>query len=207
MAIRAAIGCEPMAYCAAIGRREPAVGYFRGRGGLLLAWWGIKLLLAIAPDNLPRAHDIRLDTRVAGFTLFVSLPTGIVFGLLPALQASKINLGATLKEAGATPPDDRASFARPPDRGRSGAGFWLPDGAGLLIRSFARTEVDPGLDPRGVLQWKADIMLPFAKYKDGRSVAFFQQTLERAPVLPGAPAAATPLLAAEWRAWQVRLCH
>ena len=68
--------------------------------------------------------------------------------------------------------------------------FVLLIGAGLLIRSFARlTEVDPGLDPRGVLTM--DILLPIAKYKDGRGVAFFQQTLERVRALPGVQAAAT----------------
>ncbi len=70
--------------------------------------------------------------------------------------------------------------------------FVLLIGAGLLIRSFAQlTEVDPGLDPRGVLTM--DIMLPFAKYRDGRSVAFFQQTLERVRALPGVEAAAAVL--------------
>ena len=191
MAIRAAIGASRWRIVRQLGAESLLLAISGGAGGLLLAWWGIKLLLAIAPDNLPRAHDIRLDTRVAGFTLFVSLLTGIVFGLLPALQASKINLGATLKEGGR----DAAGLLRRRLRGLLIVGevalaFVLLIGAGLLIRSFARlTEVDPGLDPRGVLTM--DIMLPFAKYKDGRSVAFFQQTLERVRVLPGVEAAAT----------------
>jgi putative ABC transport system permease protein len=68
--------------------------------------------------------------------------------------------------------------------------FVLLIGAGLLMRSFARlTEVDPGLDPRGVLTM--DVMLPPAKYSDGRSAIFFQQTLERVRALPGVEAAAT----------------
>jgi putative ABC transport system permease protein len=162
-----------------------------GAAGLLLAWRLVELLLAIAPDSLPRAYDIRLDARVAGFTLVVSLLTGIVFGLLPALQASKINLGVTLKEGGR----DAAGLLRRRLRGflvvsEVALAFVLLIGAGLLIRSFARlTEVDPGLDPRGVLTM--GIQLPFAKYRDGRSVAFFQQTLERVRALPGVEAAAT----------------
>src|SRR4029434_7478106 len=162
-----------------------------GAAGLLLALWGVDLLLAIAPDNLPRAYDIRLDTRVAGFTLLVSLLTGVVFGLLPALQTSKISLGMTLIEGGR----DNGGLLRRRLRGflvvsEVALAFVLLIGAGLLIRSFARlTEVDPGIDPRGVLTM--DVMLPPAKYSDGRSAIFFQQTLERVRALPGVEAAAT----------------
>jgi putative ABC transport system permease protein len=80
-----------------------------GAAGLSLAWRLVELLMMIAPDNLPRAYDIGLDTRVADFTLLVSLLTGIVFGLLPALQASKIDLGAT-------PPDYYCAVCAAPGR-------------------------------------------------------------------------------------------
>ncbi len=191
MAIRAALGASRWRVVRQLLTESLLLAISGGAAGLLLAWWGVDLLLAIAPDNLPRAYDIRLDTRVAGFTLLVSLVTGIVFGLLPALQASKIDLGETLKEGGR----DAAGLLRRRLRGflvvsEVALAFVLLIGAGLLIRSFARlTEVDPGIDPRGVLTM--DIMLPFAKYKDGRSVAFFQQTLERVRALPGVEAAAT----------------
>src|SRR5206468_8251869 len=70
-----------------------------GSLGLLLAVWGVKLLVAVSPDNIPRAGEIGLDGRVFGFTVAVSLLTGIIFGLVPALQASKPDLNETLKDA------------------------------------------------------------------------------------------------------------
>jgi putative ABC transport system permease protein len=190
MAIRASLGASRWRVARQLLTESLLLAISGGAAGLLLARRLVELLLAIAPDNLPRAYDIRLDTRVAGFTLLVSLLTGIVFGLLPALQASKIDLGATLKEGGR----DAAGLLRRRLRGflvvsEVALAFVLLIGAGLLIRSFARlTEVDPGLDPRSVLTM--DILLPFAKYKEGRSLAFFQQTLERVRALPGVEAAA-----------------
>jgi putative ABC transport system permease protein len=191
MAIRTALGANRWRVVQQLLTESLLLAISGGAAGLLLAWWGVELLLAIAPDNLPRAYDIRLDTRVAGFTLLISLLTGIVFGLLPALQSSKIDLGETLKEGGR----DAAGLLRRRLRGflvvsEVALAFVLLIGAGLLIRSFARlTEVDPGLDPRGVLTM--DIALPFAKYRDGRGLTFFQQTLERVRALPGVEAAAT----------------
>jgi len=191
MAIRAALGANRWRMLRQLLTESLLLAFSGGAAGLLLARWGVDLLLSIAPDKLPRAYDIRLDARVAGFTLLISLLTGIVFGLLPALQGSKIDLAETLKEGGR----DAAGLLRRRLRGflvvsEVALAFVLLIGAGLLIRSFARlTEVDPGLDPRGVLTM--DILLPFAKYKDGRGLAFFQQTLERVRALPGVEAAAT----------------
>jgi putative ABC transport system permease protein len=191
MAIRAALGASRWRVVRQLLTESLLLAISGGAAGLLLAWWGVDLLLAIAPDNLPRAYDIRLDTRVAGFTLLVSLLTGIVFGLLPALQTSKINLIVTLKEGGR----DGGGLLRRRLRGflvvsEVALAFVLLIGAGLLIRSFARlTEVDPGIDPRGVLTM--DIILPHTKYSGGRIAAFYQQTLERVRALPGVEAAAT----------------
>jgi putative ABC transport system permease protein len=190
MAIRAALGASRGRVIRQLLTESLLLAIAGGAAGLLLARWGVALLLALAPDNLPRAYDIRLDARVAGFTILVSLLTGIVFGLLPALQASKIDLGVTLKEGGR----DAAGLLRRRLRGflvvsEVALAFVLLIGAGLLMRSFARlTEVDPGFDPRGILTM--NISLPFPKYSDGRSVAFFQQTLERVQALPGVEAAA-----------------
>ena len=191
MAIRAALGASRGRVMRQLLTESLLLAVSGGAAGLLLARWGVELLLAMAPDNLPRTYDVRLDIRVASFTLLVSLLTWVVFGLLPALQTSKINLGVTLKEGGR----DAAGLLRRRLRGSLIVGevalaFVLLIGAGLLIRSFARlTEVDPGLDPRRVLTM--DIMLPPAKYTNPQAAAFFQQTLERVRALPGVVAAAT----------------
>ncbi|HEY6400233.1 MAG TPA: ABC transporter permease, partial [Blastocatellia bacterium] len=191
MAIRAALGASRGRVVRQLLTESVLLAISGGAAGLLLAWRGVELLLAIAPDNLPRAYDIRLDTRVAGFTLLVSLLTGIVFGLLPALQASKIDLGAMLKEGGR----DAAGLLRRRLRGLMVVGevalaFVLLIGAGLLIRSFAQlTEVNPGIDPHRVLTM--EIVLPTAKYSYSQIAPFFQQTLERVRALPGIEEAAT----------------
>jgi len=71
-----------------------------GAAGLLLAFWGAGLLLRFAPDDLPRIHEVRVDGRVLAFTFAISLVTGILFGLVPALAASNPDLNETLKEGG-----------------------------------------------------------------------------------------------------------
>src|SRR5262249_23212958 len=160
MAIRAALGASRWRVVRQLGAESLLLAISGGTAGAVLAWVGGVLLRAGAPCKLPPAYDIRLDIRLAGFTLLVSLLTGIVFGLLPALQASKIDLGATLKEGGR----DAAGLLRRRLRGflvvsEVALAFVLLIGAGLLIMSFARlTEVDPGLDPRSVLTM--DILLP-----------------------------------------------
>ncbi|MGH9767659.1 MAG: ADOP family duplicated permease [Blastocatellia bacterium] len=190
MAIRAALGASRWRVVRQLLIESLLLAISGGAAGLLLAWRLVELLLSIAPDNLPRAQDIRLDTRVAGFTLVVSLLTGIVFGLLPALQASKINFGEALKEGAR----DAAGLLRRRLRGFLVVGevalaSVLLIGAGLLIRSFARlTEVDPGFDPRRILMM--NVWPQPAKYTNSQANAFHQRTLERVRALPGVEAAA-----------------
>jgi putative ABC transport system permease protein len=190
MAIRAALGASRWRVVRQLLSESLLLAISGGAAGLLLAWHLVELLLSIASDNLPRAQDIRLDTRVAGFTLVVSLLTGIVFGLLPAFQASKINFAEALKEGG------RGSDGLLRRRlrgflvvGEVALAFVLLIGAGLLIRSFARlTEVDPGFDPRGILMMNVWPQPP--KYTNSQANAFHQRTLELVRALPGVEAAA-----------------
>jgi len=190
MALRAALGASRCRVVRQLLAESLLLAISGGVAGLVLAWWGVELLLKIAPDNLPRAQDIRLDIRVAGFTLLVSLLTGIVFGLLPALQAAKINLGEALKEGGR----DAAGLLGRRLRGflvvsEVALAFVLLIGAGLLSRSFARlTEIDPGFDPRGILMMNVWPQPP--KYTNAQANAFHQQTQERVRALPGVAAAA-----------------
>jgi putative ABC transport system permease protein len=190
MAIRAALGASRWRVVRQLLNESLLLAISGGAAGLLLAWQLLELMLSIASDNLPRAQDIRLDTRVAGFTLVVSLLTGIVFGLLPALQASKIDFAEALKEGGR----GAAVLLRRRLRGFLVVGevalaFMLLIGAGLLIRSFARlTEVDPGFDPQRILMMNVWPQPP--KYTNSQANAFHQRTLERVRALPGVEAAA-----------------
>jgi putative ABC transport system permease protein len=189
MAIRAAIGASRGRVVRQLLTESLMLALSGGTLGLLLAWWGIDLLLAISPGNLPRADDIRLDNRVVGFTLLVSLLTGIAFGLLPALQAARPDFNETLKEGGrraaGLPHNGFRSFLIV---GEVALAFVLLIGGGLLLKSFVRlVGVDPGFDPRRVLTM--DVLLPRAKYRGAQTSAFFQQALERVRTLPGVEAA------------------
>src|SRR5262249_39833705 len=104
--------------------------------GLLLARWGVTALLNLFADSLPRAHEIGLDGRVVGFTLMLSLLTGIVFGLAPALQSSGAELQTALKEGGATGEGPQRRLLRSALVVLEvAASLVLLAGAGLLIRS------------------------------------------------------------------------
>jgi predicted permease len=163
-----------------------------GAFGLLLSIVGIKLLTSFIPPDISQVKAITLDTRVLGFTLLVSLLTGVIFGLIPALQASMFNPNETLKEGG------RESSAG--SRGNRIRGFLviaevavslvLLIGAGLLINSFMRLRsVDPGFKTDNLLTMK--IVLPDLKYPDhARRSAFYTDLLQRVEALPGVKSAA-----------------
>jgi predicted permease len=151
-AIRAALGASPARVIRQLLTESVMLGIAGGGIGLVVAKWGTRAILAALPETLPRAEEIALDTHVLLFTIGVSLLTGIVFGLVPALKASRLDLHDTLKEGG---------------RGSSGArhrtqsvlvavemamALVLLIGAGLMIRSLAALwSINPGFDPRKVL--------------------------------------------------------
>jgi len=152
--------------------------------GLMLAWWGADLLMALAADSIPRVGKIELDNRVLGFTLLVSLLTGLIFGLAPALQSSRPDLNETLKEGGRS--SSRLGRARNVLIVIEVAlALVLLVGAGLMIRSFRHLqEVDPGFDPRNLLTMR--LFLPESKYPETKQRrAFFEQVLQRIEELPG----------------------
>ncbi len=164
-------------------------------GGLLGAlWssWGVKLLLKMAPDNLPRLSQIGIDGRALGWTALVSLLTGVVFGLAPAWQSSRLSLNEALKEGG-------RSGADSPGKRRwrdllviseLALAVMLLIGAGLLVKSFWRLQqVDSGIDAERVLTM--ELALRGERYNDPQQVdAFYPRLLERIQALPGVRAAA-----------------
>ena len=158
-----------------------------GAIGLLLAYLGLKALIAVAPDNVPRLNEVSIDASVLVFTLGVAMLTGIVFGLVPAFQATKPDLNETLKEGG------RGSTGGA--RGRVvrnvlvvaevAFALVLLTGAGLMIRSFIRLqEVQPGFKPDHLLTLR--LRLPQTKYSDAAQLTpFYQNLIERVRTLPG----------------------
>jgi len=157
--------------------------------GWLLAWGCMESLLSLSPENVPRLQDVRLDGRVFGFTLLVSLLTGVIFGLAPALQAAKTELTETLKEGGRGGEGARGARLRSALMiAEVAIALVLMAGAGLLLNSFWRLlQVNPGFDPRQTLTFRLN--LPDNKYSDPQAVAFFERLQARLQNLPGARSA------------------
>jgi putative ABC transport system permease protein len=169
---------------------------FLGGGllGLLIAFWGVKLLVAVDPGGLPRVQEIDVDGRVLLFTLGVSLVTGLLFGLIPALHATGGGrLYDALKEGGrAMAGGGRGKLVRNAlVLVEVAVALVLLVGAGLLIQSFSRLQaVDPGFRPEGVLT--AGVNLPAFKYPDSpRQAAFYRQLIERLETQPGVESVGT----------------
>jgi putative ABC transport system permease protein len=156
--------------------------------GLLLAGWGIRALVAISPSDLVNLQGVGLNFQVLALTVVVSLVTGLLFGLAPALEATRLNLGDALKEGGKGAGGHSVRSSRL--RGalvvaEVALALVLLAGAGLLIKSFLRLQgIDPGFKQENVLTMV--MRLPGAKYtEDQQMVAFYRKAGERLRALPG----------------------
>jgi predicted permease len=153
-AIRSALGASPGRVIRQLLTESVMLGLVGGGIGLLLAKWGTRAILAALPESLPRAEEIGIDAHVLFFTLGISIVTGIVFGLVPALKTMSPDMHATLKEGG------RGSSGA---RHRTQSVFVIVEmamavvlliGAGLMIRSLAALwSIDPGFDPRNAVSF------------------------------------------------------
>lgn len=190
IAIRAALGASRGRVMRQLLTESVLLALAGGLLGLLLAVWGIEALVALGPADIPRLDSIGLDGQVLAFTLSVSLITGVVFGLLPAFQASNPHLIDNLKEGGRDSSDTvrgnrlRTSLAA----AEIALALVLLVGAGLMARSFSALQnVDAGFDPDKVLTMQ--MLLPATKYADGPKVAeFANRLIEQVSMLPGVEA-------------------
>ena len=175
-----------------------------GIAGLIFSFWAVDAFIALSPTQLPRQPEVGVNLTVLGFSLAIALLTGLMAGLLPALQASRPDLTAALKEG-----DARSGAGRGRRRARNllaatqiALSVMLLVSAGLLIKSFARLlDVDPGFRPQRVLS--ASLALPSSRYPDGdAALRFYERLTERIASLPGVAAAATasmiPLTGQNW---------
>ena len=192
MAIRSALGAGRFQLVRQLLTQSLLLAVFGGVLGVLVAFWGTDVLLKLAPRNIPRLAEARIDFPVLGFALLTSVLTGVVFGLAPALRMSRPDVNESLKEASRT-----SSGASAGSRLRGvlvvaevAVAFVLVIGAGLLIRSFRLIQsVEPGFRAENVLAM--DIAPPPSKYRQPfERVAFFQEVLERVEAVPGVRSAA-----------------
>jgi putative ABC transport system permease protein len=191
MAIRVALGASRWRVVRQLLTESLALSLLGGALGLLVALWGVDLISAFIPADIPRFKETGLDPTVLGFTLIASVLTGVLFGLAPALQLSRINLNEALKEGGrsATEGHSRHRLRSALIVSEVALSLVLLVGAGLLIKSFLRLRnTDPGFNSQQVLT--ASISLPEARYpKDEQQSKLYQQAIERIARVPGVEAA------------------
>jgi putative ABC transport system permease protein len=192
LAIRAALGADRGRLVRQLLTESIVLGLLGGAAGLILATLSTDLLPRLAPAGLPRLSDIAIDRRVLAYAAGASVFTSLLFGLVPALYASRRDAGLDLKEGGRTGAGGRrggrvrAALAV----GELAIALLLLVGAGLLVRSFiALNSEDPGFATRGVLALR--LSLPPADYGEpARVTNFYEQLVERLKALPGVESAA-----------------
>lgn len=185
--IRTALGAGRWRIVRQLLTESILIAILGGTIGVLFAWWGTNLLIALKPQNLPRLDEIGVDLRVFGFTLAVSLLTGLIFGLLPAWNASRAGVSAGLKEGGRS-----ATSSRSQQRlrnafvvGELAVALVLLVGAGLLVKTFWKLRnVEPGFNPNHLLTMRVE--LPETRHKEvDTQTRFRAQALANINSLPG----------------------
>src|SRR5690349_2179626 len=187
IAVRTALGASRDRLIRQLLTESVLLALMGGVLGLFLAFWGVRAIIAINPANLPRADEIGVDGPVMLFTLLVSLLTGLLFGLAPAVHTAATDLHGMLKEGGRGSAGDRGGqgLRRMLVVAEVALALTLLTGAGLLIKSFARLQgVDPGFEPDRLLTF--NLSLPAARYpSDTAQIAFFDQVIPAISAVPG----------------------
>jgi len=191
IAIRMALGADRRRIMKQLLTESLLLASVGAAGGVLLGWWGINLLRTIGSNDLPRLDEVSIDARVLAFTGLLSLLSGLLFGLVPAWQASRNGLSQYLRQA---------------PQARNGGPAWrrtrkllvvvevalsivLLAGAGLMLNSFLRLKrVSPGFAPERILT--TEITLPSVRYKEPAQInTFYEQLIAQLRNLPGVEAA------------------
>jgi len=187
ISIRSAIGATRGRIVFQLLVESVLLSVIAGAVGLLLATWGVDLLVALAPAEIPRVDTITIDRTVLLFTLVLSVLTGIIFGLAPALSASKTNLVEALKEGsrGSTEGRRRNRVRNVLVMGEVALSVFLLVGAGLLLRSFLRLSgVNPGFDYRNAIS--IDLAIRQSAFpKDEEVAQYHRRALAELAAIPG----------------------
>ncbi|MBO0720190.1 MAG: ABC transporter permease, partial [Blastocatellia bacterium] len=189
IAIRAALGARPRRLTRQLLTESMLLAVLGGAAGTLLGWWGIGAIRALMPQGILDLLGPRLDLRVLGFSLAISLGSGVLSGLFLIRRTARPDIIDSLREGG-------GGYGVASQHARSmvvvaeiALAVVLLIGAGLMIRSLWKLQhVEPGFDSRNVLT--AEISLPGNRYRDWQQIShFFQQLIEKVRALPGVNAA------------------
>ncbi|HEX8898521.1 MAG TPA: ABC transporter permease [Chthoniobacterales bacterium] len=193
IALRAAMGASRIRIIRQLLTESVLLAGLGGAFGLLLAQWGTEALIKTVPQNIPRISNIQLDASVLVFTLLISLITGVVFGLVPAWQASHVDLNSSLKSGSrtGTAGEGKGRVRNALIMAEVAIALVLLISAGLLIQSFARLgRVQSGVRAERLLT--ARVSLPDVAYpKNENVIAFYDQLLTRIRAIPGVESAST----------------
>ncbi|HEV2669220.1 MAG TPA: ABC transporter permease [Blastocatellia bacterium] len=202
VAVRLALGAGRVRIIRQLLTESALIAALGGTAGVLIGAWGIEGLIALVPQDLARLDQVRLNGTVLMFTLGMSALTGLLFGLLPALRASRTDLHTTLKEGG------RSAAGSSWERARKGLlvaevglALVLLIGAGLMLRTLYRlTRADLGFNAENLLT--VQFSLPGRTYNIERRLAFFRECRARIESLPGVGSAAfamsLPVVGSNW---------
>jgi putative ABC transport system permease protein len=193
IAVRTALGASRFVLVRQLLTESLLLSLVSGALGLGLGFVGMRYLAASGAGSLPTGVSITMDTRVLLFCLGISILTGLLFGIVPALHLSRGNVNETLRDEGrgSTGGHHRAKLKGLLVVSQVAISLLLLIGAGLLLRSFGRLlHVDPGFDAHNLLTM--DVSLPTVKYaKPEQQIAFFDEMLRKISALPGVRSAAT----------------
>jgi putative ABC transport system permease protein len=192
IAVRSALGASPARVVRQLLTEGLVLATIGGAAGLLLAWWTMTGMLALAGDALPRASAVAFDRRVVLFTIALSFATPLLFGVAPALRAALRSTFEALKDGShsTTGGHQRQRLLGSLVVAQFALALMLSVGAGLLTRSFMRLLAsNPGFRPDRVVT--ASVQLPSGRYADARAVKpFYRRVVDELRALPGVTAAA-----------------
>ncbi|HZS05440.1 MAG TPA: ABC transporter permease [Blastocatellia bacterium] len=190
MAVRVAIGAGRWQLVRQMLTESMVLAALGGALGLLLAVWGIDLIVALSPAGVPRLDEVKISAGVLVFTLLVSLVNGLLFGLVPALQATRVDMLDALKDGGRSAGGGTSSrFRQFLIVSEVALAMVLLVGAGLLVNSFVRLlQVNRGFDEKNLLTMR--LFLSPDRFREGpRQTEFIRQVLERIKTVPGVSSA------------------
>ncbi len=205
IAVRTAIGAGRWRIVRQLATESLPLAFLGGLAGIALAWGGLRLFVAAAPPGFPRLNELSLDLPVLGFTALLSILTAVLFGIMPAIQASTPDLVSALKESGRSGTDGaaRQHLRSALVTVQIAMALVLLIGAGLMINSFVRIQRNPlGADPKNLLTFdfrfsRDEAIKAYARYRNAGlwdvmpvTTLTFQRVFERIQNLPGVVSAA-----------------